>query len=335
MRKLDFVLVGCGRAGAMHLPHILNYGRLKAVIDIDEEKGIAWAKNNNCLYFIDLEDFIKEGFRADIVVICSPNYHHFYPARFALLNKMNVLIEKPMVLSLTHSDRLIKYAEKSNLQIFTVMQNRFNPAVVAVKKALDKGDFGKLFSIQINCFWNRNSDYYSDDWHGTKLMDGGILFTQFSHFIDLLIWFFGMPDLVKGVANKVAHGKEMEIDDQGAAILQWKNGLIGTIQYSVNAFEQNREGSITIMGEHGMAKIGGTYLNQIDYQFMKGAPLVVKQKNNHANDYGTYKGSMSNHGEVYKSMANNLLKGKPYYTSPFEAKQIITLIKKIMKSNRK
>lgn len=331
MRKLDFVLVGCGRAGTMHLPHILKYGRLKAVIDTDEKKGKEWAKKYNCTFYVDVEDFIEEEFSVDVVVICSPNYHHFYPACFALWHKMNVLIEKPMVLSLTHSDRLIKYAEKSNVQIFTVMQNRFNPAVVAVKKALDKGDFGKLFSIQINCFWNRNSDYYSDDWHGTKSMDGGVLFTQFSHFIDLIIWFFGMPDLVKSVANKVAHGKEMEIDDQGAAIMQWKNGMIGTIQYSVNAFEQNREGSITIMGQHGMVKIGGAYLNQIDYQFMKGGSLGVKQKNIAANDYGTYKGSMSNHGEVYKSMANNLLKGKPYYTNPYEAKQTIALIKKIMK----
>ena len=331
MRKLDFVLVGCGRAGAMHLPHILKYGQLKAVIDTDEATGREWAKKNNCHYFIDLEDFIKEGFRADIVVICSPNYHHYYPSCFALRHKMNVLIEKPMVLRLAHADRLIKQAEKSNMQIFTVMQNRFNPAVVAVKKALDKGSFGNLYSIQINCFWNRNAQYYSDDWHGSKLKDGGILFTQFSHFIDLLIWFFGMPDLVKSMANKVAHGKEMEIDDQGAVIMQWKNGVIGTLQYSVNAFEQNREGSITIMGEYGMVKIGGAYLNRIDYQFMRGTSLVVKQKNNAANDYGNYKGSMSNHSEVYKSMVNNLLQGKPYYTSPKEAKQTIGLIKKIMK----
>jgi UDP-N-acetyl-2-amino-2-deoxyglucuronate dehydrogenase len=331
MRKLDFVLVGCGRAGALHLPYILKYGRLKTVIDTNEEKGREWAKKYNCTFYIDVEDFIGEEIGVDVVVICSPNYHHFYPARFALCNKMNVLIEKPMVLSLTHADRLIKYANKSNVQIFTVMQNRFNPAVVAVKKVLDKGDFGKLYSIQINCFWNRNSDYYSDDWHGTKSMDGGILFTQFSHFIDLLIWFFGMPDLVKGVANKIAHGKEMEIDDQGAAIMQWKNGMIGTLQYSVNAFEQNREGSITIMGEHGMVKIGGSYLNRIDYQYMKGASLEVKEKNIEANNYGSYTGSMGNHEEVYKSMANNLLKGKPYYTNVKEAKQTIGLIKKIMK----
>ncbi len=331
MRKLDFVLVGCGRAGALHLPHILKYGQLKAVIDTDEEKGREWAKKNSCKFYVDIEDFISEEIAVDVVVICSPNYHHFYPAFFALRNKMHVLIEKPMVLSLTHAERLMKYAHKSNVQIFTVMQNRFNPAVVAVKKALHKGDFGKLYSIQINCFWNRNKEYYSDDWHGTKSMDGGILFTQFSHFIDLLIWFFGMPAIVKGVANKVAHGKEIEIDDQGAAILQWKNGMIGTLHYSVNAFDQNREGSITILGEYGMAKIGGAYLNQIDYQFMKGAPLVVKQQNKQVNDYGTYKGTMSNHSEVYKSMVHHLLKGKPYYTSVKEAKQTITLIKKIMK----
>jgi UDP-N-acetyl-2-amino-2-deoxyglucuronate dehydrogenase len=331
MRKLDFVLVGCGKAGAMHLPHILKYGRLKAVIDTDEEIGREWAKKYNCKFHVHLEDFIGKEFSVDVVVICSPNYHHFYPASLALRHKTNVLIEKPMVLTLAHADKLIKHAEKNNVQIFTVMQNRFNPAVVAVKKALDKGSFGKLYSIQINCFWNRNAQYYSDDWHGTKLKDGGILFTQFSHFIDLLIWFFGVPDLVKSIANKVAHGKEMEIDDQGAVIMQWKNGIIGSLQYSVNAFEQNREGSITIMGSAGMVKIGGAYLNRIDYQFMRGSRLVVKAKNNIANDYGTYKGSMSNHGEVYKSMANNLLQGKPYYTSAKDAKKTIGLIKKIMK----
>jgi predicted dehydrogenase len=334
MRKLNFVLVGCGRAGALHLPHILKYGRLNAVIDTDEAKGRALAKKYQCDYFYSVYDYTAEANWSDIAVICSPNNDHFDSAFYALRYRMNVLIEKPMTLSIADAKQLMVEAKRRKVHLYTVMQNRFNPAVIALKKALDKADFGKLYSIQINCFWNRDANYYADDWHGTKEQDGGILFTQFSHFIDLLIWFFGMPSIVKGLANKVAHGKEMEIDDQGAAIMQWKNGMIGTLHYSVNAFEQNREGSITIMGERGMAKIGGTYLNQIDYQFMSGPSLVVKEKNIAANDYGDYKGSMSNHGAVYKSMVNHLLKGKPYYTNPKEATQTIELIKKIMNSKK-
>ncbi len=333
MQKIQFAIIGCGRAAAIHAAQIGQYGQLIAVCDTNLVKGKAFAAIHGVPFYEDYTALLKQETNITVVVICTPNGLHAAQAIAAMKRGYHVLVEKPMALNLKDARKMMAVAESTGRQLFTVMQNRFNPPVVALKQALDKGRLGKLYSVQLNCFWNRNAAYYKNNWHGTRELDGGILFTQFSHFIDVLIWFFGPVQQVKSVLKNAAHQGQIALEDQGAVLLEWKNGLIGTLHYSVNSFSKNREGSLTVLGEKGMVKIGGEYLNLLEYAHLERGTISLKKEAAPANQYGTYQGSMGNHGQVYKSLVASLQKGEPYYTSAANAKDTIELIQQIMKSS--
>jgi predicted dehydrogenase len=141
----------------------------------------------------------------------------------------HVLCEKPMALNSSDCLVMIQEAEKAGKHLFVVKQNRFNPPVVAVKKLLDEKKLGTIYSIQLNCFWNRDAKYYDNSWKGTLALDGGTLFTQFSHFIDLLYWMFGDIKQVKTFKKNFAHQNIIEFEDTGVVILEFENGGMGTI----------------------------------------------------------------------------------------------------------
>ena len=216
--------------------------------------------------------------------------------------------------------------------LFVVKQNRFNPPVVAVKDAIEKSILGKIFSIQLNCFWNRTESYYQDSWRGTKDLDGGTLFTQFSHFIDLLFWFFGDVETVHALTENFNHQNLIEFEDTGAVVLKFKNGIIGTMNYTVNSFHKNMEGSLTIFAEKGTVKIGGQYLNELEYQNIKNFSFDNLPKGNLANDYGNYVGSMSNHDKEYKNLIEVLQSGKLNKDNSFEGMKTVEIIQKIYQS---
>jgi predicted dehydrogenase len=225
---------------------------------------------------------------------------------------------------------MIKEAEKANKRLFVVKQNRYNPPVQAIKEALDENRLGKILSIQLNCFWNRNAGYYADsDWKGTKKLDGGTLFTQYSHFIDLLYWMFGDVRKVEAITKNLNHEKTIEFEDTGVVILEFYNGAIGTINYTVNSFEKNMEGSLTIFGEKGTIKIGGQYLNVLEYQNIKDFTIADLPVGNPANNYGQYLGSMSNHNRVYENVLDVLLNHGTIGTNGYEGLKTVEIIDKI------
>ncbi len=329
MQTLQFAIIGCGRIAHRHASLIVKLGKLVAVCDTDQQKLNAFADQYRALPFSSFNSFIAANLLVDIVVICTPNGLHASQAIAAMQAGYDVLVEKPVALLASDVDAMIAAADSTQKQLFTVMQNRFNQAVMAVKKAIDNNQFGKIYSIQLSCFWNRPIAYYEDGWHGTKNLDGGTLFTQFSHFIDLLLWLFGLVKNTQAILQNAAHEGSIEFEDQGVIIVEFENGIIGTINYSVNAFEKNREGSLTILGEKGIVKIGGEYLNRIEYQSFKNHEMIIPTDNSTPNDYGTYKGSMSNHHLVYASLINCIQKKQPYYTSATEARSTIELINTI------
>ena len=241
MNPIAFAIIGCGRIAQRHALHIREYGRLVAVCDSIEAKAQALAGEYGAVPFILIADLFAAGLEIDVIVICTPNGLHAQHAIWALGKGYHVLVEKPMAIASKDCMEMIIAAEHAHKQLFTVMQNRFNPPVIAVKKALDAGAFGKLFSIQLTCFWNRDNAYYEESWKGTKELDGGTLFTQFSHFIDLLYWFFGDVKKVYAMSKNAAHTGVIEFEDSGVVMLEFSNGIIGTINYSVNSFGKNRE----------------------------------------------------------------------------------------------
>lgn len=234
-----------------------------------------------------------------------------------------------MAINIEDAQQMITVAEKTSKKLFVVKQNRFNPPVAAVKKLIDEGRLGKIFNVQLNCFWNRNNDYYNNNWRGTKALDGGILFTQFSHFIDLLFWMIGDVSEVKSFKNNFLHKTSIELEDTGVVIIKFQNGAIGTINYTVNSFEKNMEGSLTLFGEKGTVKIGGAYLNTLEYQCIENYVIEDLPQGNTQNQYATYQGSMSNHDKVYKNLIDVLNNNSTMTANAFDGLKTVEMISKI------
>jgi predicted dehydrogenase len=227
---------------------------------------------------------------------------------------------------------MIREADIANRRLFVVKQNRYNPPVVAVKDALEKGRLGKVYSIQLNCFWNRNSGYYHNSWKGTTDLDGGTLFTQFSHFIDLLYWMIGDVKRVYALTENFAHKGIIDFEDTGVVALEFHNGAVGTINYTVNSYNKNMEGSLTLFCQKGTVKIGGQYLNELEYQNIDGFEFKNLPTGNKANNYGNYEGSMSNHDKVYENLINVLTNAAPVPTNAFEGLKTVEIIGRIYES---
>jgi UDP-N-acetyl-2-amino-2-deoxyglucuronate dehydrogenase len=334
MKKIKFALIGCGRIGQRHAEHVSNKAVLTAVCDTDSEKASQLGKVYSCPYYSRIEELLATEKDVDVMSICTPNGLHAEHTIKSLRAGLHVLCEKPMALSVQDCGEMIKEAEKANKRLFIVKQNRFNPPVEAVKKAIDEGKLGKLYSIQLSCFWNRNEGYYKNSWKGTRQMDGGTLFTQFSHFIDLLYWIVGDVRHVHGMMGNFHHGGIIEFEDNGAVILEFYNGVIGTVNYTVNSYKKNMEGSLTIFGEKGTIKIGGQYLNELEYQNIEGHEIKDLPPGNPPNLYGQYQGSMSNHDKVYENVIDVLNHQGVIATNGFEGLKTVEIIDKIYSSAR-
>lgn len=331
-KKIRFGIIGCGRIAQRHAEHINNKGELIAVCDIIHEKADAMASQYQARPYYRIEDLLAESSDIDVITICSPNGLHAEHSIKSLQAGFHVLCEKPLAIHVHDCGLMIQAAEKANRRLFAIKQNRYNPPVAAVKKVLDEGRLGKVMSIQLNCFWNRNPDYYENSWKGTLALDGGTLYTQFSHFIDLLYWMVGDVKQVQAYMGNYQHKDIIEFEDTGAVILQFQNGAIGTINYTVNSFEKNMEGSLTIFGEKGTVKIGGQYLNELEYQRIDGYTITDLPEGNKPNNYGNYVGSMSNHDKVYDNLIDVLNNNASITTSAFEGMKTVEIIDKIYQS---
>lgn len=328
--KLKFGIVGCGRIADRHAGHISRLGSLVAVCDINLSKAQHLGETHGASYYASIEEMLSNNGDMDVVSVCSPNGLHAAHSIQALKAGFHVLCEKPMAINAYDCGEMIKTAESANRRLFIVKQNRFNPAVSVIKQALDDGKLGKLHSIQLSCFWNRNFNYYENsDWKGSKEMDGGTLFTQFSHFVDLLYWMVGDVESAQAVIENYMHNGVIEFEDTGVATLKFHSGAIGTINYTVNSYGKNMEGSLTLFGEKGTVKIGGQYLNKLEYQNIENFEIGELPEGNPANEYGDYQGSMSNHDKVYENVIDVLSNGGEIAANGFEGLKTVEIIEKI------
>jgi len=334
MEKLKFGIIGCGRIAQRHALHISNVGILQAVCDIKVGKAKSLAEKYGVASYITIEELLTNEKDIDIIAICTPNGLHAEHAIKSLKSEFHVLCEKPMAISVYDCGEMIKAAEKSNKRLFAIKQNRFNPPIAAVKQAIEEGKLGKIYSVQMSCFWNRNPNYYEGSWKGTMELDGGTLYTQFSHFVDLLYWFIGDVKVAKGMSKNFAHHGVIEFEDTGVVALEFHNGVLGTLNYSVNSYGKNMEGSITLFCEKGTVKIGGQYLNELEYQNIEGFELKDLPEGNKANSYGDYQGSMSNHDKVYENLVDVLINNSSISTSAFEGLKTVEIIDTIYNAIR-
>jgi UDP-N-acetyl-2-amino-2-deoxyglucuronate dehydrogenase len=333
MKKLNIAVVGVGHIGSQHAKHANNLGNLVAVCDINKDKAEAVSEQYKCKPYFSIDELFVSEKVLDLVAVCTPNGLHAEHSIKALKAGCNVLCEKPMATTVHDCERMIHTAEETNRRLFIVKQNRFNPPVKALKKVIEDGKLGKIFNVQVNCFWNRNREYYiGSDWRGKLKMDGGTLFTQYSHFIDLLYWFVGDVEEVRAFTENYLHKDVVEFEDTGVVVLKFANGALGTINFTIDSFRKNMEGSITLFGEKGTVKVGGQYLNLLEYQSIDGYEIKGLEPGNPPNIYGVHKGSMSNHDKVYQNVIDVLVQGRSITTDMLDGLKTVQIIEKIYKA---
>jgi len=258
-------LVGCGRISKNHFEAIdqVEGLELAAVCDADPERAAQAGAQWNVPHYTSYEKMLKES-KADVITIATPSGLHPDQGVEAARAGKHVVMEKPMAISLTGADALVHACDKAGVQLFVVKQNRLNPPVQLLKRAIDKNRFGRIYMASCTVYWARPQEYYDQaPWRGTWEFDGGAFMNQASHYVDLIQWVMGPVESV--MAKTATLARRIETEDSGIAILKFRSGALGMIQVTMLAYPRNLEGSLTILGEKGSAKIGGTAVNKIEH----------------------------------------------------------------------
>ena len=340
MNKIKFAVIGQGHIGKRHAEMIRrnNEAELVAVCDIKskEELGLKDLKEK---YYSSINDLLSQNPEIDVVNICTPNGLHAEQCIQALDNGMNVVCEKPMAMKKEDCETVIEKAKQKNKNVFCVMQNRYSPPSVWLKNIVEDKIIGDIFLVQLNCFWNRDERYYKNsDWKGVQELDGGTLFTQFSHFVDIIYWLFGDIIDIQGKFNDFNHKELTDFEDSGIINFSFVKGGMGTITYSTSVWDKNFESSITIIGSNGTVKVGGQYMDTVEYCHIKNYTMPKLEPTNAANDYGTYKGSANNHPDVIANVIDTLKGRTQVSASAGDGMKVVDIIERIYslrQNNRK
>ncbi|MDR0537015.1 MAG: Gfo/Idh/MocA family oxidoreductase [Tannerellaceae bacterium] len=333
MNKIHFAVVGCGHIGKRHAEMIMRDERshLSALCDIRprSELGIDL---QDVPFFGSMAELFQSNLPIDVVNICTPNGLHASMAIQALEAGCHVVVEKPLSLSLADAERVVYVSLKCRRQVFCVMQNRYSPPSAWIKEMVTTGRLGDIYVVQLNCFWNRDERYYKPGgWHGDAELDGGTLFTQFSHFIDIMYWLFGDITDIQGCFADFNHSNLTDFEDTGLINFRFLNGGIGTLAYSTSVWDRNMESSMIIIAEKGSVKIGGQYMDKVEYCHIKDYNMPVLPPTKPGNDYGSYKGSAQNHDMVIRNVVN-VLSGsseETITTNVLEGLKVVDIIRRI------
>jgi UDP-N-acetyl-2-amino-2-deoxyglucuronate dehydrogenase len=261
-------LVGCGRIAKNHFEAIERVPglALSGVCDSAPERAKAAGEANQVPWFTDYDKMLA-SVACEAVAICTPSGLHPAHGIAAARAGKHVISEKPMAISLSAADELVAACDAAHVQLFVVKQNRLNPPVQLLRRAVDKGRFGRIYLANATVRWSRPQEYYdSAEWRGTWEFDGGAIMNQASHYVDLMQWLVGPVESV--MAKTATLARQIEVEDTGVAILKFRNGALGVLEVTMLTYPRNLEGSITILGETGTVKIGGTAVNKVDaWQF--------------------------------------------------------------------
>jgi predicted dehydrogenase len=328
---VNFAVVGCGNIGGRHLAVIdaLEDASIVALCDIDPAKRDKYSRLYEGKRVCATIDQLLLESEADVVNICTPHYLHAEHALQVIQSGRHVLVEKPLALTVRDADRMIAAAEKAGVLLMVVKQNRYNAPITLTMDALRDGRLGRILMVQCNVIWNRHDGYYSQSpWLGRKEFEGGALYTQVSHFIDLLVWMCG--DVVDARGNIETKNHRIEIEDCGTACLRFAGGAMGSIFWTTCAYNRNMEGSITLVAERGIVKIGGPYLNRIDHWDVEDFPLPTDiEWVDRPNSYGKYQGSSSNHDKVFRDVIRRLRCGGTRIVEGMEGRKTVRAIELI------
>ncbi len=258
-------LVGCGRISGSHVAAIdkIDALELVAVADVEADRARALGDERGIPTFRTVEDLLA-GVACDVVAVCTPSGLHPAHGIAAARAGKHVVTEKPMAISLADADALVQACDAAGVHLFVVKQNRLNPPVQLLRRAIEKGRFGRIYVANTTVRWTRPQEYYdAAPWRGTWEFDGGAIMNQASHYVDLMQWLVGPVESV--VAKTATLARRIETEDTGIAVLRFRSGALGVIEVTVLTYPRNYEGSITILGEKGAVKIGGTAVNRVEH----------------------------------------------------------------------
>ncbi len=329
--QVRIAVVGCGHIGTRHL-HVITAEPRSTVVGYYDTATAACERAREIVpeahAYGSFAELLADP-NVDVVSICTPHGLHAEFSVAAAEAGKHVLVEKPMSLNHADAERMITAARVNCVRMFVVKQNRFNAPVRLVKQALELGKLGKVYLAQCNVLWNRHQEYYAQsEWRGDRQLEGGVLHTQVSHFLDLLIWWFGDVVDAKGICDRLAH--DIEFEDVGVAGLKFDSGTVGSLTWTTLAYNANLEGSITLLAERGNIKIGGKYLNRIEHWDVQSYPMPEDEKfEDMPNEYGTYQGSSNNHDKMMEELVGNLLERRAGLVEGAEGMRTIDAIDRI------
>lgn len=330
-KKIRFAVVGQGHIGKRHAEMILQnpQSELAAVCDIRSAEDCK-TSYQGIPFYASIDELLEKETNLDVINICTPNGLHAEMALKSLEKGLHVVVEKPMALTRADAEHVVFKSLERHRNVFCVMQNRYSPPSVWLKKVIDQKLLGRLFQVQINCYWNRDERYYTrKNWHGDAQLDGGTLFTQFSHFIDIMYWLFGDIKNISGQFQDFNHQALTDFEDTGLVNFQFVNEGIGTMNYSTVIYHENMESSLTIIGEKGTIKVAGQYMNEVVYCNIKDYEMPELEASAPPNDYGLYKGSAQNHHFVIQNVVDTLNGNSPISTNALEGMKVVDIIERI------
>jgi len=329
--RIKFAIIGQGHIGKRHAEMVRRNPEAELVAVCDTaSQALLGLENIDVPFYSSIEELLVAGHQIDVVSVCTPNGLHAKHSLLALENKMHVVCEKPMALHKSDCEALIYKALQMHKNLFCVMQNRYSPPSVWIKEIIEHKILGDVFMVQLNCFWNRDDRYYKPgNWKGNNELDGGTLFTQFSHFIDIMYWLFGDIKDIQAKFNDFTHQHSTDFEDSGFVNFNFVNGGMGSINYSTAIYDINLESSMTVIGRNGSVKIGGQYMNEVEYCHIKDYKMPTLPPSNPANDYGSYKGSAANHHFIIENVVDTLKGRTTITTNALEGLKVVDIIERI------
>jgi len=331
--KIKIAIVGCGRISANHFDSLLQLQddyELIAVCDTNPLTLNAHKSKFGVNGYSTIEDLL-ENEKPDMISLCTPSGLHGSQGVKVANKKIHVLSEKPMATHLKDADNLIQACDENGVRLFVVKQNRLNPTIKLVKKAIDKNRFGKIYFCEVNVFWTRPQSYYdAAKWRGTWEFDGGAFLNQASHYVDLISWLIGHPESVCAITGTLE--RKIESEDTGSAVIKFRNGAIGSINVTMLTYPKNLEGSITIIGEKGTVKVGGIAVNEIihwEFSEYDDDDKIVETANYKVESVYGY-----GHLGYYKNVADVLLRGTSPNSDGRDGRKSLELIQAIYMSSK-
>lgn len=339
---MNYALIGCGRIAINHIKAAVNNKlNIVAVCDInlshidilydktkfDDIYGVSKVKK-----YVDYKVMINENPDIELIAIATDSGVHAEIAKYCIKKNINVIIEKPMAMSMSDCNEIISLSQEHKVKVSVCHQNRFNLAIQVMRKALENGRFGKISHGAINVRWNRGKDYYDQaNWRGKWASDGGCLFNQCIHGIDLLRWMMGDDvEEVYGITKQQFH-HYIECEDIGMAVVKFKNGAIGTIEGTVNVFKENLEETLYLFGEKGTCKIGGKSTNNID--FWNFADIDVNDDKNKSLQEETSNVYGNGHTSLYSDVIEAIRNDRKPYVDAIAGRNAVEMILAIYKSS--